>query len=97
MWRCAETPFGYCQGEPDWATPPHDKQIAGEKASPDKVGGICKLRHLTCGRFSSGIPDPGDVSGHYTHIHVKTKQAEDKLHKKGRKQVEKVVQQEKLF
>lgn len=97
MWRCAEQLLGYCQGEPDWATPPHDKKIAGEKAEADKVGGTCKLNHLTCGRFLTSLPDYSniDLKG-FQHSVVKGKK-EDKLHKKVRETVEKMNEQGQLF
>lgn len=53
-WRCANDPFGYCSGTPEWEQPPSKVKhgYSNPTIEPDALfGGSCKLDPKTCGKY----------------------------------------------
>lgn len=65
MWRCVNNHvFGYCNGEPDWETPP--VEITNKLGDTKISGGVCKNNPEQCMKFRylsemvdiSTLPEP---------------------------------------
>lgn len=46
LYRCANSPFDYCKGKPDWLVEPMKKDEEDEN-SPI-IAGVCKFDYKTC-------------------------------------------------